>query len=187
MRNSRWVIGMATSFVLAGLLAGLADAASPLDGTSWQLKIVTPAEKAPLTDVIRFDQGSFLSSLFRQKGFPPTSRVTLTEEKGRPLVWETLQTNSDRGSISWHGEVEGNTVRGVALQRQPSGPSINYTFTGQKVTTAAGAAPAVPHAPAVSPPKAQAPVTSSPATSTPPAKAKPKTKKVPASPAPSSP
>lgn len=169
MRNSRWVIGVAASFLLAGLLAGLAHAASPLDGTSWELKIVTPAEKDPLTDVIRFDQGTVLSSLFRQKGFP-TSRVTLTEEKGRPLIWETLQTSSDRTSISWHGEVEGGRVSGVALLRRPGGANITYTFTGRKVTTAAGADPAAP-------PKA----------SPPPARATPKAKKAPGSPAPPSP
>ncbi len=182
MRNSRWVIGVAASFLpvglpvglLVGLFTGLAHAASPLDGTAWLLTITTPAEKTPLTDVIRFDQGTFLSSLFRPKGFSP-SRITLTEEKGRPLIWETLQTSSNRASISWHGEVEGNAVRGVALLRQPTGGNVTYTFTGLKTRVAALAAPP---APAASQPKAQAPAP----TATP--KAKPKAKKAPASPAP---
>lgn len=177
MRSSRWVIGVAAFFLLAGLLTGLALAASPLDGTVWRVEIGASTIKTRVVDEIRFDRGTVLSSFFHAQGFQ-ASRYTLTEEKNRPLIWETLQTRKDQASISWHGEVDGNAVGGVALLRQPNGPNVTYTFTGRKARVAA---PAAPPAPAASQPKAQAPA--APAKPT----AKPKAKKAPGSPAPPSP
>lgn len=172
MRNARQMAGWLIGVVVSVALPCLSLAASPLDGTVWRVEISAATMKARTVDEFRFAGGTFLSSFFLPQGFP-ASRYTLTEEKNRPLIWETLQTGKDQASISWHGEVEGNTLRGVALLRQPGAPNITYTFAGQKIRLAAPAAPGTPQ------PKAQAPE----------AKPKPKPKQtpLPTAPAPAAP
>src|SRR3989454_7299404 len=88
MRGISGFMGLVALFVLASV----ALAASPLDGTQWQIKLTNTAAKTPSEDRIRFEKGRFTSPLFQPKGFP-TSNYTLTEEKDGPVIWETMQTS----------------------------------------------------------------------------------------------
>ena len=114
------------------VLASVALAASPLDGTQWQIKLTNTAAKTPSEDRIRFEKGRFTSPLFQPKGFP-TSNYTLTEEKDGPVIWETMQTSEAEGTLSWHGELGGDAMHGVASWRRPDGVVVDYTFAGRKV------------------------------------------------------
>ncbi|MBI2998838.1 MAG: hypothetical protein HYY46_10400 [Deltaproteobacteria bacterium] len=128
MRGMYGLIGL----VVFSMLGGIALAASPLDGTQWRLQMTTPSVKAPSENHVRFEKGKFNSPLFQPKGFPP-SNYTLTEQKGAPLIWETMQTSATEGTLSWRGELEGDTMRGLASWRKPDGTVVNYTFSGRKV------------------------------------------------------
>jgi hypothetical protein len=110
--------------------------ASPLDGTQWDIKLRTADVKTTSEDRVRFEKGRFTSPLFRPKGFP-ASNYTLTEEKQGPVIWETMQTSETEGTLSWRGELGGDSMRGVASWRKPGGTVIDYTFTGRKVTESA--------------------------------------------------
>jgi hypothetical protein len=114
------------------MLGSVALAASPLDGTQWQIKLTTTTVKTPSEDRIRFEKGRFTSPLFRPKGFS-TSNYTLTEEAGAPVIWETMQTSEAEGTLSWRGELGGDAMHGVASWRKPDGAVVNYTFAGSKV------------------------------------------------------
>jgi len=131
------------------MLGSVALAASPLDGTQWQIKLTTSAVKTPSEDRIRFEKGRFTSPLFRPKGFS-TSNYTLTEEQGGPVIWETMQTSEAEGTLSWHGELGGETMRGVASWRKPDGIVVDYTFAGRKVVEPSAPKPK-PKAPPRSP------------------------------------
>src|SRR2546422_11145656 len=122
------------------VLASVALAASPLDGTQWRIKLTTATVKTPSEDRIRFEKGRFTSPLFQPKGFP-TSNYTLTEEKGGPVIWETMQTSKTEGTLSWRGELGGETMRGVASWRKPDGTVVNYTFAGSEVKVVEPSAP----------------------------------------------
>jgi len=132
------------------MLGSVALAASPLDGTQWQIKLTASAVKTPSEDRIRFEKGRFTSPLFKPKGFS-TSNYTLTEEDG-PVIWETMQTSEAEGTLSWHGELGGDAMHGVASWRKPDGAVVNYTFAGQKVVE-----PSAPKAKEPPAPKAKAP------------------------------
>jgi hypothetical protein len=146
--------------VAFALLGGVALAASPLDGTRWRIQLTAPSIKAPSEGQIHFEKGKFTSPLFEPKGFP-ASNYTLTEQKGAPLVWETMQTSATEGTLSWHGESGGDTMRGVASWQKGDGTVVNYTFTGRKEVESAA-----PKAKKVEPPapkaKAKAPARSKP-------------------------
>ena len=136
-----------TGLVAFGALAGIALAASPVDGTQWQIKLTTAAVRTSSEDRVQFDKGRFTSPLFQPKGFA-TSNYTLTEEQGGPVVWETMQTSEKEGTLSWRGELSGETMRGVASWRKRDGSVVNYTFTGRKVVEPTGPKVAEPTAPA---------------------------------------
>ncbi len=142
MRGMSGFMGLVALFVLGSV----ALAASPLDGTQWQIKLTNTAAKTPSEDRIRFEKGRFISPLFQPKGFP-TSNYTLTEEKGGPVIWETMQTSQAEGTLSWRGELGGQTMRGIASWRKPDGTVVNYNFAGSKV-----AEPAAPKEPAAKEP-----------------------------------
>jgi len=140
MRGISGFMGLVALFVLASV----ALAASPLDGTQWQIKLTNTAAKTPSEDRIRFEKGRFTSPLFQPKGFP-TSNYTLTEEKNGPVIWETMQTSETEGTLSWRGELGGNAMHGVASWRRPDGTVVNYNFAGSKLVE-----PAAPKEPAAS-------------------------------------
>ena len=114
------------------VLGNVALAASPLDGTQWSIKLSSTTVKTPSEDRIRFEKGRFTSPLFQPKGFP-ASNYTLTEEKGGPTIWETMQTSETEGTLSWRGELGGDGMRGVASWRKPDGTVVNYNFAGSRV------------------------------------------------------
>ena|SRR3989442_2094920 len=134
-----------TALIALCMLGSIALAASSLDGTQWQIKLTAADVKTPSEDRVRFEKGRFSSPLFQPKGFP-TSNYTLTEEKGGPVIWETMQTSETDGTVSWRGELGGETMHGVASWRKPNGSVVNYIFTGRKVVEPA-AAKAEPTAP----------------------------------------
>jgi hypothetical protein len=165
MRGMSGFMGLVALFVLGSV----ALAASPLDGTQWQIKLTNAAAKTPSEDRIRFEKGRFTSPLFQPKGFP-TSNYTLTEEKGGPVIWETMQTSQAEGTLSWRGELGGQTMRGIASWRKPDGTVVNYNFAGSKLVEPSAAKPeptapkAEPAAPKPKPkkpePKAKSPTRS---------------------------
>lgn len=165
MRGLRRLIGL----LAFTLLSGIALAASPLDGTSWRVDLFLGRSTTPTRDRFRFENGTFTSSFFKQKGYQQ-ARFTPKEQKDGLLVWETLQPGKGSFSISWHGEVEGATMRGVASVIGAEG-RVNLVFVAHKMKagetveeTAVAPAPAAP---------------SQPSAATPEPKAKPKPKKTP--------
>src|SRR5436309_10691520 len=131
MRGISGFMGLVALFVLASV----ALAASPLDGTQWQIKLTNTAAKTPSEDRIRFEKGRFTSPLFQPKGFP-TSNYTLTEEKNGPVIWETMQTSETEGTLSWRGELGGNAMHGAARWRRRDGQGGNYYFVGSELLEA---------------------------------------------------
>lgn len=154
-----WVF---TGLVALCMLGSVALAASPLDGTQWNIKLTAAPVGTPSEDRIRFEKGRFTSPLFQPRGFP-TSNYTLTEEKGGPVIWETMQTSEAEGTLSWRGELGGETMRGVASWRKRDGTVVNYSFAGRKIVepSAAKPAPSTPKAaPSAPKPKPKTPTPS---------------------------
>jgi len=125
MRWIYWLMGV----VIFSVMGGVAIAASPLDGTEWRIKMAMPTAE----DQIRFEQRKFISPHFAAKGFA-NSYYTLTEKEGRPLIWETMQKSENQGTLSWRGDVDSDTMRGVISWETSDGKVVNRTFTGHKVT-----------------------------------------------------
>jgi hypothetical protein len=152
----------------------LALAASPLDGTQWNIKTTAPAAPAPPDSQIQFKDGKFTSPAFEPQGFAP-SNYSLTSPEGAPLVWETMQTSATAGILSWRGDLEGDTtMRVVASWRKADGTVVNYFFVGKRVGEAPRAAIPKPEEPGAAKPEPAAPAAAKPKPEAPSAvKAKP--------------
>jgi hypothetical protein len=154
----RGLVGF-TALIALCVLGSVALAASSLDGTQWQIKLTTADVKTPSEDRVNFEKGRFTSSLFRPKGFP-ASNYTLTEEQGGPVIWETMQTSETDGTLSWRGELGGESMHGVASWRKPNGSVVNYLFTGRKAVEPTAAKPQPKAEPAAPKPQPKAPARS---------------------------
>jgi hypothetical protein len=141
--------------VVFAMPGSVALAASPLDGTQWNIQMTAPSAPTAPAGQIHFKKGKFASP-FEPKGFAP-SNYTLTEQDGAPLVWETMQTSATEGTLSWHGELGGDTMRGVASWQKADGTVVTYTFTAKKVGEAPRAATPKPEEPRAAKPAPEAP------------------------------
>jgi hypothetical protein len=143
--------------VVFAMPGSLALAASPLDGTQWNIKMTAPSGAAPADSQIQFKNGKFVSPPFEKQGFP-SSNYSLTNPDGAPVVWETMQTSASVGTLSWRGELDGDTtMRGIASWQKADGTVVTYSFVGARIGEAPRAATPKPEAPSAMKPKPQEP------------------------------
>jgi hypothetical protein len=141
--------------VVFAIPGSVALAASPLDGTQWNVQMTAPSGPAPAPGQIQFQDGKLVSP-FQAQGFAP-SNYTLTNQEGTPVVWETMQTSATEGTLSWRGELGGNTMRGVASWQKADGKVITYSFVGTRIGEAPRAATPKPEEPRAAKPKSEEP------------------------------
>jgi hypothetical protein len=178
---------LVVGLVVFTMPVSLALAASPLDGTQWNIKMTAPSGAAPPDSQIQFKDGKLVAPPFEKEGFP-SSNYSLTNPDGAPVVWETMQTSANKGTLSWRGELEGDTtMRGIASWQRADGTVVTYSFVGTRIGAAPRAATPKPEAPAAMKPKPQEPSAAIPTPEAPSAvKAKPEERR-PATPKPETP
>lgn len=95
----------------------------------WQIEVVETAAKKtkPEADVLIFAEGKVTSKNYSAKGYPATN-ITLTVQDNGIIVWETMQTNPEHGTVFWRGELS-NGLMGGAISLQPKkGDNKDYYF-----------------------------------------------------------
>ena len=137
MRSIRRVIGIgglvalsvlsAVVFARLGEASGVAWAASPLEETEWQVEIAEEGMTLPqYVDRIRFVDGKLVSAIFERKGFPTVSYAL---DAGGS--WTANQKNDAAGSLAWRGAVQGDSMTGTLVWKQPDGKVTNYALVGR--------------------------------------------------------
>jgi hypothetical protein len=143
--------------IISAMPGSVALAASPLDGSQWNIKMTSPSAPAPPDSQIHFKNGKFVAPPFEKQGFP-SSNYSLTNPEGAPLVWETMQTSANVGTLSWRGELDGDTtMRGIASWQKADGTVVTYSFVATRIGAAPRAATPKPEAPSVMKPKPEEP------------------------------
>ena len=133
MRMNRWML----VGILVGLCVspGMVHAATPLDGTKWQITI-TPdaaAKKAgekTSKDTLIFKDGQMTSTACVKYGFAH-SAYTAAGTSTAPS-FQAEQTSAKEGKMTWAGQVAGGTIGGMAVWTKKNGQVLNSTFTGKK-------------------------------------------------------
>lgn len=125
MRFVRWLM-VAAVFSVPGTAV---FAASPLEGTLWQMEITQEGMTLPqYVDRVRFEEGKLVSVIFTRKGFPT---VSYTEaKKGDSVVWGANQKSDALGELEWHGELMDGKITGALVFKQTDGTAISYALSG---------------------------------------------------------
>ena len=134
MRMMRWMlVGMLVGVCVS---PGIVQAATMLDGTKWQIT-VTPDDAAKKAgekaskDTLIFKKGQLTSTACVKYGFAH-SAYTAAGTPAAPAVFQAEQTSAKEGTMTWSGQVAGNTISGTAAWTKKNGQVLNYTFTGKK-------------------------------------------------------
>lgn len=100
-----------------------------LAGKDWQIEVVeTSAQKTkPETDVLTFTQGKITSQNYSAKGYPSTN-ITLTLQDSGAIVWETMQTDPEQGTVFWRGELVNGLMSGAISLQPKKGDNKDYYF-----------------------------------------------------------
>ncbi|MFC1807791.1 transposase [Candidatus Omnitrophota bacterium] len=113
-----------------------AQLAKEFEGYSWRIKLtqISGAEKGSVgDDLISFKNNRVKSYSMNKNGFS-TSKYS-RRRAGNHTSWETMQTNSKGETISWRGEWDGKTMRGVVSRQLPDGNIRDFSFVsvGEKI------------------------------------------------------
>ncbi|MFC1631754.1 transposase [Candidatus Omnitrophota bacterium] len=101
-----------------------------IEGYRWPVlvkQISGPQGAVAERDIISFRDNRFVSENFRKAGFS-ASAYSQTERKDKGLSWETIQTNAQGDTLSWHGEWNGQKMNGVFSWRSSEGVVRDFTF-----------------------------------------------------------
>ena len=123
--------------MLAGLCVapGTARAAGSLDGTKWQITITPDAAamkagEKPSEDTLIFQEGQVTSTECVPYGFEHSS-YTMSQAEAAP-TFETEQVSEKEGTMTWWGQVVGDTINGTAVWTKKNGDVLHSTFTGKR-------------------------------------------------------
>ncbi|MFH1640655.1 MAG: transposase, partial [Candidatus Omnitrophota bacterium] len=97
-----------------------------INGTEWQIRLITSAGGKEELDFINFEKKKFISGKFNNQGYS-ASNYTLTIENDKKVIWETMQTGPS-GTASWRGEVEEGKMRGIMSLRSNTGETQDFSF-----------------------------------------------------------
>lgn len=124
----------------------LAQMRSALNNSTWSVSFTGELPKGmATTDALTFKDNQFSSGLFIAQGFGPTN-FSLTMQDDGVMVFETMQTSSEAGTLFWRGELgsDGKTLKGMFSHVLSDQKTEDVYFSGNKESVAAAAAGAVP-------------------------------------------
>ena len=128
---------------IGGLGAGAAEtetmapapAASPLEGTTWNVKLMPDAAAAEhgeqaFDDALVFEHGKVWMTECVKVGFE-ASPYTLTPEGAAWKLW-TQQSSPKEGTSDWSASIQESAIQGTLTWTKQDGTVLKYTFEGQR-------------------------------------------------------
>ena len=112
-------------------------APSPLEGTTWDVKVLPDAMAAqkgekPFDDSLIFKDGKVTMSACVKMGFAPSTYTTIPT--GSAWSFTTHQVSSSQGTTTWTAAVTGDAIKGTMLWTKADGSMLHYTVEGQKAS-----------------------------------------------------
>ncbi len=90
---------------------------SDLEGTLWQMELVSPA--GVIKDTFTFAGGRFSSEYAKAKGFSPSSYFLTPRARGS-YSWQAAKSNANGDTITWRADWRGDAMKGV-VSFKPAG------------------------------------------------------------------
>ena len=112
-----------------------AVARSPLEGMTWQVKVIPDAMAAergekPFDETLNFQDGKVSLSTCAKLGFAP-SEYTVSPA-GQDWSLTTQQVSREQGETKWIANLSGKTIRGELIWTKPDGTASHYNFSGTR-------------------------------------------------------
>ncbi|MBU1998015.1 MAG: transposase, partial [Candidatus Omnitrophica bacterium] len=98
-----------------------------LKADEWEIKLVPLAGGGQMLDSLTFRDGKFSSKRLELMGFSGSNYSLLVDDKGK-LTWETMQSTTQGGTASWHGEIDHEAMRGILSLRQQGKEPQDFSF-----------------------------------------------------------
>ncbi|MBI3549819.1 MAG: hypothetical protein HY078_12345 [Elusimicrobia bacterium] len=133
-------------FILMSAAAGGVWAASPLDGTTWNLRF-GGIRKVLFwkSDTLFFKDGGFITTSAQSRGFTAAPYVVINMAEGR---WIATITRVQGDQMVWEGKVSGSKMSGEYTLVKQSGDRVTVPWSAKLDSYSAPSAPPAEAAPA---------------------------------------
>ncbi len=117
------------------------EAEESLNNTEWQIELQQMGKKGKKAeeDTLYFKSGKIFSDKLTSEGFSPSNyTIRVKGIDNDIIIWETMQTDEEKGVAFWRGEVNGEIgeedifMRGVLSLRREEGKQQDLTFISTK-------------------------------------------------------
>ncbi|MCX5693111.1 MAG: transposase [Candidatus Omnitrophica bacterium] len=101
-----------------------------IEGFAWKIGLTQTTGASigfPKEDVIYFENGQYTSTILAQNGFSNSS-YTKTDLKNGVIIWRTIQANEKGETVSWRGEWDGSTMKGMMNMHLIDGAIRDFSF-----------------------------------------------------------
>ena len=130
--NERMTIAAFTGDRSPGPAARLASYLRPATLNGARLKVelrATSGVGQSQQDQLEFQRGQLVSQALKAQGFS-SSRYAMTTQPDGTVRWEAIQASPSGETAHWHGEWDGQSVRGVVTRQKVGGPAVEFNFVG---------------------------------------------------------
>ena len=104
---------------------------SEFRSSEWQVRMISAGSHEESADILSFVDGKFVSAKMNELGYS-SSNYSITVEDNNKIIWETMQTGSDGGVVSWRGEILEDKMNGIASLRQTGKEPQDFSFVSLK-------------------------------------------------------
>ena len=115
------------------------EAKANLNGSQWEVSIKPALNVSksifPQKDSLTFQNNQFWSADMSEEGFRPSNyTMTVPENEGLPIIWETMQTGEKGQVMFWRGEwnQEKNLMSGTIVRQLEKG-NEDYYFSSTSI------------------------------------------------------
>ena len=105
----------------------------PMEDTAWEIKLKADHLLAfGHQDRLVFQRGKLLASGWQATGFSPGVYNAQRVGGDVDAIWNASLADSEKGTMTWHGLVRGDTIEGVAILVTRDGREKRFNFTGKR-------------------------------------------------------
>lgn len=105
----------------------------PMEDTAWDVKLKADSFFAfAHHDTLVFERGKLKASGYQGTGFTAGSYNAQRVGGDVDAIWNASLTDAQKGTMTWHGLVRGDTIEGVAVLWTKDGHQKRFTFSGKR-------------------------------------------------------
>lgn len=97
-----------------------------IENAQWSVRIVSLTGGKVENDIVRFEEGKFISRNYSLKSYSPSDYFLIIADNDK-ITWETTQVGPN-GAVSWRGEIKNGEMEGGLRLRYSDGKTQDFSF-----------------------------------------------------------